>query len=147
MNEFLDKTILIAEDDPTILSSYKNAFKKIFGEVITASCGNDAIEIIKTEDIDVLLTDVNMHNGTGIDIIEYITLNNLKVPIVVVTAHNELTGICRENVECIICHTKPANILKIIEDIKTLMDRSCHDDIYIKIDDHIAQARAFLETL
>jgi CheY-like chemotaxis protein len=62
--------VLIVEDEPDVMAVATELFHSIGYEVLTASNGKDAIEILKrTADIDLLFTDVIMPSGmSGIEL-------------------------------------------------------------------------------
>lgn len=85
--------ILAVDDEPRNLKLIEAMLKPIGHEVIPANDGVSAIEIAKTEDIDVILLDVMMPGMNG-----FATASELKrnektstVPIVMVTALNDTT--------------------------------------------------------
>jgi len=73
------KNILITEDEPMILELleelfiYSNKFSKVF----KASNGREALDILRNEDIHVLLTDINMPIINGIELIHIVEKEKL----------------------------------------------------------------------
>lgn len=49
-------------------------------------CGNDAIQYLKNRPVDIVLTDIEMDNGTGIDLSEYIHKTYPNIKIIMITA-------------------------------------------------------------
>lgn len=60
--------VLLVDDDPAVL----RAFSRLMGleghEVMTANCPDDARQKFRDSDIDVLVTDVSMPGGSGVDL-------------------------------------------------------------------------------
>jgi len=78
--------ILICEDDTMTLKALEHRLKKDGYEIVTAQNGKEASQLIRTEEFDLVLSDIHMPYITGLELIELIR-NELKlhVPIVMVT--------------------------------------------------------------
>ncbi|MCG8634180.1 MAG: response regulator [Desulfobacterales bacterium] len=63
-----EKTILIVDDETTILSMFELAFTKQGYHVKTAASAEEALEILKTEEIHVMFLDLNLPAMNGIDL-------------------------------------------------------------------------------
>ena len=82
--------VLYAEDEEILRDSMKNTLSKLFANVYTAKNGQEAFELFKKEDIDIVITDINMPIMGGIELIESIHRYVEHEPrIVVLSAHNE----------------------------------------------------------
>ncbi len=64
--------ILVVEDEPAVLEIVSEGFLSEGHKVLTAMCGNDAIEIIKREKLDIVLSDLKMPNGNGMDVLSFV---------------------------------------------------------------------------
>ncbi len=94
--EFLKTlTIMYVEDDESIRISLGNILKKVFKEVITCVDGKDGISNFKlyTQDMDIefdaIISDINMPNMNGLEMIKEIRELNEDIPVVLTTAHGE----------------------------------------------------------
>jgi two-component system NtrC family response regulator len=56
-------------------------------EVLTASGGSEALEIHKSSDLDLILTDMKMPKMDGIELLENIKENDPDLPVIMMTAH------------------------------------------------------------
>jgi CheY-like chemotaxis protein len=66
-----DCTILIADDEPDILELMVEEFEDNEFDVVSASCGNDAVAMLSGEKkINVILSDFKMPNGSGMTVLE-----------------------------------------------------------------------------
>ena len=82
--------VLYAEDEEILRDAMQSSLSKLFANVYTAKNGQEAFEIFKKEDIDIVITDINMPIMGGIELIESIHRYTEKDPkIVVLSAHNE----------------------------------------------------------
>ena len=64
--------VLVVEDDPTLRSTVASLFREPRFIVKTAAGGHEAVEIIKTFHIDLVLTDETMPRGTGSELVHAI---------------------------------------------------------------------------
>lgn len=81
-------TILIVDDDVDILEALKIYLSKDEYQLLTARNGKDAVDIVKTEDVDLVLMDIMMPIMDGIKATEEIRkLTN--IPIILLTAKSE----------------------------------------------------------
>lgn len=75
--------ILIVEDDPLLITMYETKFKKENFEVLTASDGMKALEIVKSERVDLVILDFMMPKLSGMDFLKQIRategLKNMKI--------------------------------------------------------------------
>lgn len=78
-------TILLVEDDPALLKVLSIYFKRIGGIVFQASNGQEAIQIVESEKIDIVLSDVQMPIMGGVELLKTIRLTRPIIPIVLLT--------------------------------------------------------------
>jgi DNA-binding NtrC family response regulator len=77
--------ILIVDDDQSIIRALLMTLSR-YGEIEAVNSGNKAIELLKGQSYDLILSDQEMVDGTGIDIFNYIRDHNLKTPLILITA-------------------------------------------------------------
>ncbi|MGB1295687.1 MAG: sigma-54-dependent transcriptional regulator [Flavobacteriales bacterium] len=95
MDIFKDKTILILDDDSSILFSLDILLKPLFKTVITTSISEQTIENIESFSVDILLMDMNYTKGMfdgveGKTMLQKIKKNYPFLPIVIMTAYSEV---------------------------------------------------------
>jgi len=81
------ETILIVDDEknyPLILSAI---LEEEGFETFTANSGRDALEILASTDIDLVLTDMKMPSMDGIELLEKIKAKDQDLPVIMMTAH------------------------------------------------------------
>ncbi|GAU76603.1 sigma-54 dependent transcriptional regulator [Fusibacter sp. 3D3] len=82
--------ILLVDDAPDFIEILKRILIKQAYNVFTASCGEEAIQMIKSQDLDVVITDMMMNGLSGLDILEYIQSEQLEVYSIVITAYGSV---------------------------------------------------------
>jgi len=98
VNNILDKSkILYIEDDKIVREKTKSIFEKFFQKVYVCKDGEDGLALFheKREDIDILLTDINMPNMDGVELISKIREEDKDLPILIVTAFNDINLLIR----------------------------------------------------
>ncbi len=63
--------LLIVDDEPDILDFLERVFRTDF-EVVRASGGHDALKLLESGPVDVLITDQKMPRMTGLELLEAI---------------------------------------------------------------------------
>jgi len=84
----MDK-VLIVDDEIMTLKVLKKGLKKYEAqfEVLTATNGEEAIEVLKRELISLLVTDLAMPKVGGLELLAYMNKNHPQVPCIVMTGH------------------------------------------------------------
>lgn len=83
--------LLFVEDDAVVREELQQLLSQYFDKVITASDGEEGYSkyLENKSDIDVILTDINMPNLNGIDMVKKIRKQSSKLPIFLLTAHSD----------------------------------------------------------
>lgn len=61
--------ILFVDDEPDVVSTLKRAFRKNY-DVVTCTSGADAIDLIKTQPLDLIVSDQRMPGVTGVEVLK-----------------------------------------------------------------------------
>jgi len=90
MNETNQNRLLLVDDDPFVLESISALLREFGFDVCT--CGNavDALETVKQDSFDVVLTDIKMPAVTGIELLQHIHAYNPQLPVILLTAFADL---------------------------------------------------------
>ena len=118
------KKILIVDDEPNIVMSLEYTFKKNNFEVFIARDGLEALEILKTQQPDIIILDVMMPMVDGYATIEQIKnnpkLNHCKV--VFLSAKNKQQDIDKGlELGANLYVVKPFSIKKLVEQVNDLI--------------------------
>lgn len=76
--------ILFIDDEQEILDLLKDYFKNLY-EVYTATTFNDAINLIDSTDFDCVVSDVNLIEAEGFEIVSYIKQKNKNLPVLLLS--------------------------------------------------------------
>jgi len=84
----MDK-VLIVDDEIMTLKVFKKGLEKYEDkfEVLTATNGEEAIEVLKRKPISLLVTDLEMPKLGGLELLAYMNENHPQVPCIVMTGH------------------------------------------------------------
>ena len=81
------ETILIVDDEKNYLTILSAVLEEEGFEVLTALGGQEALEIYKTSDLDLVVTDMKMPEMDGIELLENIKQLDPDLPVMMMTAH------------------------------------------------------------
>jgi len=119
--------ILYAEDIKEIRDIYGTMIEgELDCELVEFICGNDLIEYLKVHsDVDLVLTDYNMPDGTGGDVYNYLKKNGNKIPCFLISSdqpedHEELSDFYQTNKNNLSL-LKPFSIEELLESITKLV--------------------------
>jgi DNA-binding NarL/FixJ family response regulator len=89
--------IMIADDHSMVREGIKQLLE-LEGDIVViseASNGKQCIELLDENRTDVLLLDINMPLMNGLQVLQYIRENRLKVKVLILTIHNEVEYLMR----------------------------------------------------
>ncbi|MEE9165760.1 MAG: response regulator [Nitrospinota bacterium] len=93
MENSKNEKILLVEDEEYLLKSLEVFLRnETKYEIFTAGNGKEAIEIINSKDIDLILTDLKMPEIGGIELMEYVRNKSLDIPVITMTAFVSLNS-------------------------------------------------------
>jgi len=84
------KDVLLVDDEPVFLATLAEGLKSIIGRrcnVITARSGKEAIEILRTVMVDVVVTDLHMPDMTGLELVEHLKVRHPDIAVIVASAY------------------------------------------------------------
>jgi CheY-like chemotaxis protein len=87
-----DFTLLIVDDEADLREVLAFSFQRAGFNTIEASNGTEAFEIFKKQKIDLIISDIQMPGGNGVELLDNIRKQHLEVPIVLfLTGFAEIT--------------------------------------------------------
>ncbi len=82
--------ILFVEDEQDLITIISDTLTKLQANFITANNGKEALDVLsKHDDIDLVVTDINMPIMNGLELIEEVRKTNKGLPFVIMSAHTE----------------------------------------------------------
>ena len=84
-------TILVVDDSPVVAKTLSFLINKAGYKVLSAGDGSDALSLLDGQEINLIITDLNMPNMNGIQLIEQVRNHHdyKYIPIVLFVADNE----------------------------------------------------------
>lgn len=83
-------TILIVEDEPEILRQMILMLERIAQRVIGATNGSEAYDVYRKENIDLIISDVDMPRMSGLELLKSVRAHDRKIPFFLLTALKSL---------------------------------------------------------
>ncbi len=85
-----DGTVLIVEDDDLVASALSLSLRHAGYSVVTAGDVEQALERFGDQTVDVVVTDLLMPGGTGLDLLKHLDQRDPLVPVIIITADMSL---------------------------------------------------------
>lgn len=121
------KTILIVDDEPRLLQSMQAGLKEHSDRfsVVTANNGEEAVGVLSSTAIDLVITDLKMPKMDGFELLAYITSHHPNLSTIVMTAFNT-PDIERKirNTQCLKMLEKPIDFDELATSISDALERS-----------------------
>lgn len=119
----MNPSILIVDDEPSILQSLGGLLTDEGFEVLTASNGYEALKVIEQESPDLVLLDIWMPGLDGIDTLQEIKKNNPYIQVIIITGHGTIeTAVRATKMGAYDLIEKPLSIDKIIVAINNALN-------------------------
>lgn len=88
-------SILITDDDPACRAALRDIVEPQGFRTVLASCGEEAVEIVRFEPVDAVLCDMHMPTLSGLETIQLVRQFNAALPCILVTA-DATDGVMRQ---------------------------------------------------
>ncbi|MEU0556173.1 response regulator [Dactylosporangium sp. NPDC006015] len=87
-------TVLVAEDDPDIRELFTMALESAGASVVAVTSGGEALEALRKDRFDLLVTDMWMPNISGLDLCKALRADpaTAKLPILMLSAYGRMRG-------------------------------------------------------
>lgn len=141
------KNILLADDETTLLLSLSEGLRFFDGRfrVFTAKDGQEAMDILDSRHIDLLVTDLKMPNMDGFDLLAHALRKFPDLPAIVVTAFSNpdidrklrALGITR-------CMEKPLEFNEFVNQVASVLNRGAQNRPYGIGLSHVSKAFGYL---
>jgi len=119
-------TILYVEDDEIVRTQTEKILDKLFKKIYVGIDGKDGLSVYQQymNDIDIIITDINMPKINGLDMINEINNLNKSIPTIVTTAHSDSKNLLKAidiNIDKYI--TKPIQVKELTVTIVDLVTK------------------------
>ena len=119
----MKKTIFIIEDDNHVLSMMKSYFEYLGYNIISASNGLDGLKMLKSENYDLVITDIVMPYVSGLGIISLIKEESSDFPVIAITAYGKNPEKLAAEKEADVVLRKPFEMGKLKDHVVKLLGR------------------------
>ena len=128
--------ILLIEDDRPLNKAISVYFKKEKFYVLSSFSGQEALDILSQNNLDLIILDINLPDLSGFDLIEQIKIINSNIPILILSACDLDSAILHGfNLGAEDYVTKPFNIDILHKTINVILKRNTKNTFYK--DDHL----------
>lgn len=128
--------ILLIEDDRPLNKAISVYFKKEKFYVLSSFSGQEALDILSQNNLDLIILDINLPDLSGFDLIEQIKIMNSNIPILILSACDLDSDILHGfNLGAEDYVTKPFNIEILHKKINVILKRNTKSTFYK--DDHL----------
>ncbi len=83
-------SILVVDDEPNYLIVLSELLRDEGFEVYTAPGGNEGLEVVREVDLDLVITDMQMPEMDGLQLLQEIKKANGELPVIIITAYAEV---------------------------------------------------------
>ena len=125
IEELKNISILCVEDEFGIRQSIVNTLKYYFKDVYEASNGKEALELYEYYKPKIVITDIQMRDGDGVELVKKIRENDFETMLIMLTAHSNeeyLIDLINLNINHYIL--KPLNLTKLSEAFEKYLVKS-----------------------
>jgi CheY-like chemotaxis protein len=92
MKQPSEMTVLVVDDEKLLCTAIANDFKRKGYKILCANNGHDAFELVKTQSVDLIISDVRMPGGDGIELLNNVKNFNYELPVVMfITGFADMT--------------------------------------------------------
>ena len=119
------KTLLLVDDDPFVRGALTRALNRAGAfAVVPAEHGRHALQLLDTEHVDVMLTDLQMPVMDGLTLLSHLVERGLRLPVAVMTGHSIAPAMRRQLHAYGIAatFTKPVDVSVLADELQRALD-------------------------
>ncbi|MBT4367614.1 response regulator [Candidatus Peregrinibacteria bacterium] len=84
-----NKLVIVAEDDDLLRHLYDRKFSLAGYDILTASSGDEALQLISNNDPALVILDINMHGIDGFQVLEKLPAKDRSFPVFMLSNFND----------------------------------------------------------
>jgi two-component system nitrogen regulation response regulator GlnG len=88
--DYQQKTVLLVDDDDSIRWVLNETLDDLGLTVTQTNAADEALEILKKQSFDLIISDVRMPGTSGMELLNYCQQNFPDIPVIIMTAHSDL---------------------------------------------------------
>jgi diguanylate cyclase (GGDEF)-like protein/PAS domain S-box-containing protein len=119
----LPQCILVVDDEPRMRSSMRLLLDEPGRDILECETGGEAIAILKSREIALVLLDINLPDISGLEVIEWITTSKIPTNVIMVSADNSADSVIRAMRNGAVEFVRKPNEL---EDLQHKVDSALH---------------------
>lgn len=117
-------TVLIADDDDLLREAFVSILEFDGWRTMEARHGKEALDILRESHIDVMILDQRMPEMTGKEVYQFMRLNKLNVPVILITAASDIVDLAVEL--GIVCYlSKPVGMQALLDTVQRASSGGC----------------------
>lgn len=114
-------TILIVDDNRPLAENLAEIFEDEGMSALIATSAQEAIEIVASSKVDLVITDLVMPEASGVTVVEYVRTNHPKIPVLVMTAYaGDSMRTQAEEAGALEVFDKPIDMMSIVSTVERL---------------------------
>jgi two-component system, NtrC family, response regulator AtoC len=82
--------ILLVDDEVDTLQALKLGLEDEEYAIFTAPSRNEALNLAKSEELDIVITDLKLKDGSGLDLLQYLQDQQPHIPVIIMTAYGSI---------------------------------------------------------
>lgn len=120
---------LIVDDEPDVVDSVSELFTLRNYNVVTATSGTKALEIVKKENPNIIILDIRMPDISGMDVLKEVKKNYPKIRVIMLTGvEDESTKNMAMGLGASGYLTKPYSYSELLEMSRKLIQEICQEE-------------------
>lgn len=101
------KKVLLIEDEEDLTQIVKDEFQLDNIEVVSVTSGKAGVATAKSQDFDLVITDIVLPEMDGLQVLKEIAQHNAKQQFIAISAHDHLLHKAKKTVKHVVCLQKP----------------------------------------
>jgi DNA-binding NtrC family response regulator len=125
MSESMIPRVLLVDDEQAVLLSHAKILERQGYTVVSAASFKRAIELVSTENFDLLICDLSLdYEASGLDVINIALQRDESLPVILLTGYSDAELPAEYSGETVKLLSKPAMIPELLDLVRALLGRT-----------------------